>query len=617
MSLALRVCAVFLSCTMILVPSVVSAQVRVITANASLGRSDLGLNQQFILTVEVSGTRDMDRDPAFPDVSEFATVLGSATTTSMRMVNGRTTVSLIIQYRMQATSVGSYEIGPVTIWAGGVEVSTMPVSLTISDAPPPRAGSRSGPATTAADPEIGPEDLFLTAEVSRREVLQNEPIIVEYRIYSRVNVTSYSVTQMPPAAGFWVEEFDLPARPEVQEVTRNGQRFVTAILRKVAMFPTSPGTKTIEPLAIEARVLVQRQRARDPFGDPIRGLLDRTGVFESEVSFAAASPSVEVEVLPLPAAGRPSPFSGMVGDLSVTATLDRDSVAANEAVTMRVEVSGSGNLNGIAPPEIELPPTIEAFPPETSDRLRTTQRGVTGTRSYEYVLIPRAPGTLTIPGIEVNYYATDDEAYRTASAGPLELTVSGRASEAALPGSRARGEVEALRSDIRFIEIDTPRFERRGGSPLTSGWFWLVLLGPVGVVGGAAGLRRHRDRLAGDVAFARRRRAGRVAKKRLSKARELAVGDDARSFYAETGRALNGFVADRLNVAAAGMIRNDIRPALEGKGASEATISEYLACVDTCDRQRFSPAASDTEERRAFLGRVESAMADLSGGMGR
>jgi hypothetical protein len=615
--LALRVAVVSLSCALILAPSSASAQVRVITANASLGRSDLSLNQQFILTVEVAGTRELDRDPGFPDVSAFASVLGSATTTSMRMVNGRTTVSLIIQYRMQATSVGSYEIGPVTIWAGGVEVSTMPVPLTISNAPPPSTAARDAAAGATGDPEIGPEDLFLTAEVSSREVLQNEPIIVEYRIYSRVNVTSYSVTQLPAAAGFWVEEFELPARPEVQEITRNGQRFVTAVLRKVAMFPTSPGTKTIEPLAIEARVRVQRQRARDTFGDPFRGLLDRTAIFESEVPFAAASPSVEVEVLPLPAAGRPSPFSGMVGDLSVTTSLDRDSVAANEAVTMRVEVSGSGNLKGIAPPEIQLPPTIEAFPPETSDRLRTTQRGVTGTRTYEYVLIPRAPGTLTIPGIEVNYYAPDDGAYRTASAAPLELTVSGRASEAALPGSRARGEVEALRSDIRFIEIDTPRFERTRGSPLTSAWFWLVLLGPVGVVGGAAGLRRHQDRLAGDVALARSRRAGRVAKKRLSRARELAAGGDAGAFYSETGRALNGFVADRLNVAAAGMIRDDVRPALKGKGASEATISEYLACVDACDRQRFSPAASDHAERRAFLRRVESAMADLAGGLGR
>ncbi|MFV1987724.1 MAG: BatD family protein [Gemmatimonadota bacterium] len=612
-----RVSAAILACAMALAPGTASAQVRVITANASLGRSDLSVGQQFILTVEVSGTRALDRNPEFPDVSRFAMVLGNATTSSTRMVNGRTTVSIVIQYRLQATSVGSFEIGPVTVWANGIDVSTMPVTLTVTAEPPPSATPRPGTSRAIDDPVVRPEDLFLTAEVSSRQVLQNEPIIVEYRIYSRVNVTSYTISQLPPAAGFWVEEFDLPPRPEVREITRNGERFVTALIRKVAMFPTSPGKKTIESLAIEANVRVQRQRASDPSGDPFRGLLDRASIYDTEVPFATASPPVEVEVLPLPAAGRPRPFSGMVGHLSITTSLDRDSVAANQAVTMRVEVSGSGNLKAVAPPEIELPPTIEAFPPETSDRLRTTELGVTGTRTYEYVLIPRAPGVLTIPGIEVNYFAPDDGAYRTASAGPLELTVSGRASEAALPGSRARGEVEALRSDIRFIEIDTPRFERTGSSPLASRWFWLLLLGPAGVVGGAVGLRRRRDRLTGDVALARSRRAGRVAKRRLSKARELAAGDDPRAFYAETGRALTGFVADRLNVAAAGMIRDDIRPALETMGASDATISEYLACVDASDRQRFSPAASDDAERRAFLDRVATAMADLDRGLGR
>jgi hypothetical protein len=307
----------------------------------------------------------------------------------------------------------------------------------------------------------------------------------------------------------------------------------------------------------------------------------------------------------------------MVGDLSVTTRLDRDSVSANEAVTMTVEVSGSGNLKGIAPPQIDLPPTIEAFPPETSDRLRTTDNGVTGTRTYEYVLIPRAPGTLTIPGIDVSYFDPARSGYRTASAEALELTVAGRISEAALPGSRARGEVESLRTDIRFIEIDTPRFERVHGSPRARSWFWLILLGPLGLVGGAVGLRRHRDRLSGDVALARSRRASRVAKKRLEMARELARRDDARAFFAETGRALAGFVADRLNVSAAGIIRDELSSALEERGGSEEAISEYLACVDTCDRQRFSQADSDLAARESFVARVEAAMAALDRDIGR
>ncbi len=593
-------------------PASLSAQGAQITATASVGRAELGVGQQFILTVEIGGTRQLERDPQLPDMSAFANVLGSGMTTSMQTVNGRTTVSLIIQYRLQATATGSHEIGPIAISAFGTTVRTAPVAITVTDTPPPVARSRGAPSADLQPQTVGPEDVFVTAEASAATVLQNEPVIVEYRIYTRVNVTSYSVSRLPSAPGFWVEEFELPAQPEVEPITLNGQRYVTAIIRKVALFPTSPGTRTVEPMEIEAQVRLQRQ-SRDPVDDLFRGILDRSSIFGSEVAAAAVSQPIEVEVLPLPTAGRPSTFSGMVGDLEVTSSIDRDSVAANEAVTMTVEVSGTGNLNAIALPELDLPPTIEAFPPETSDRLRTTERGVTGTRTYEFVLIPRASGVLDIPGIDVGYFDPDAGEYRVASAAPIDLTVTGRAGDAAIPGSRARGEVEALRTDIRFIEIDTPRFERVDRSPLSSGLLWLVLLAPLGAVGGAAGWRRHRDRLAGDIGLARSRRAGRVAKKRLAKARELAAGSDARAFYAEAGQALEGFIADRLNVAAAGMIRDEIRPALECRGATGETITECLDCLEACDRQRFAPAGSSEADRSAFLGRVEAAMSALDG----
>lgn len=593
----------------LVVPAALVAQGAQIEALAYLGRNDLTVGQQFILTVEVKGAQRLDVDPILPDLSGFAVMLGSGTSLSRRVVNGRTTVSLQVQYRLQATAIGSHVIGPITVEAYGTIRTTEPIELTIAAAPPPV--SRPEPRAAPAGSRVGPEDVFITAEASRDRVLQNEPVIIEYRIYARVNVTSFSVTEMPATPGFWVEVFDLPPQPEAEPITLNGQRYVTALIRKVALFPTSPGTRTIEPMEIEVRVRTERQRPRNLFDDLFSGSLDRASIFGAEVRAAAKSQTIEIEVLPLPDAGRPPGFSGLVGSLSVTTSLDRDSVAANEAVTMRVDVSGSGNLRAIARPELDLPPTVEAFPPEATDRLNTTDRGVTGTRSYEYVLIPRAPGELTIPGIDVTYYDPAEEAYRTASSAPLKLTVSGRANGVALPGIRSRGAVESLRTDVRFIEIDTPAFERIGASPFSSALFWLVLLTPIGAVGGAVGLRRRRDRLSGDVALARARGAGRVARKRLARARDRVAGTDTRAFYAETGQAIEGFVADRLNVAAAGMIRDEIRPALEGRGATEESIREYLACLDLCDRQRFSPAGSTPGERRAFLARVEAAMSDL------
>lgn len=595
----------------LLAPGALSGQE--VTASAHLDRGEVGVGQTFTLNVVLEGVQRFDQDPVLPDMGAFAAFLSSGTQTSVRIVNGQTTVSLTVQYRFQATAEGTFEIGPVAVEAGGETLMTEPLSLRVSSAPRPAPGAGGAPAGQPSDPgTVGPDDLFIVAEPDKRRVRENEPVIVEYRLFTRVNVSSYGVTRLPATAGFWVEEFELAQQPQVEQIVRDGVAYATAVIRKVALYPTGPGTKTLEPLAIEAQVRLQR-RARDPFDDVFGGLLNRGSLFGEVVAAGAASRPVEIEVLPLPGEGRPADFTGLVGELAVASSADRDSLAANEAVTLRVEVSGSGNLKALAPPELAFPPTVEAFPPEVSDRLRTTDAGVSGARTWEYVLIPRAPGMLTIPGVDMGYYDAAADRYEIASAAPVELRVTGRAVEEALPGARARGSVEALRSDIRFIRMDTPRFRRRGETLFDQAWFWIVALAPVGMVAGAAGLRRRRDRLAGDQAYARDRRAARVAKKRLARAAGLAGGDDARAFYAETAQALEGFVADKLDTSAAGMIRDDLRAALLRRGAREPTVEEYFAALEACDRQRFAPVGAEVEERRAFLARAESVLSSLAG----
>ena len=582
-----------------------------VTASAHLDRGEVGVGQTFTLNVVLEGVQRFDQDPVLPDMSAFSTFLGSGTQTSVQIVNGRTTVSLTVQYRFQATAEGTFEIAPVTVEAGNQTLATDPLSLRISSSPPAPGARGGGAPQPADDGAVGPDDLFIVAEPNKRRVRENEPVIVEYRLYTRVDVTSYGVTRLPSTAGFWVEEFDPPAQPQVEQVVRDGVQYATAVIRKVALYPTGPGAKTLEPLAVEAQIRVRR-RSRDPFGDLFGGLFDRGSLFGETVPAGAASRPVEIEVDALPAAGRPAGFTGLVGDLAVESSVDRDSLAANEAVTLRVRVSGSGNLKALAPPELALPPTVESFPPELTDRLRTTDAGVSGSRTWEYVLIPRAPGTLTVPGMEMAYYDAEAGRYETAAAPPVDLLVTGRAVEDALPGARARGSVEALRSDIRFIRIDTPRFRRRGETVFDRAWFWVVALAPAGLIAGAAGVRRRRDRLAGDQAYARDRRAARVARKRLARAARLADGNDARAFHAETAEALEGYAADKLDTSAAGIIRDDVRTALAGRGVRLATVDEFFAVLEACDRQRFAPADTEVAARRAFLARAEAALSALA-----
>ena len=558
-------------------------------ARATVSPSTVGLNQQFVLNVELGGAGRMDGEPSLPDVGNFARYLGRSSSTNMQIINGVTTASVTIQYRFQAISEGTFEIGAVEVEAQGRVLRTSPVTLTVAATANP--GGRPG---ADAQSGVGPDDLFMVAEVSQTSVYQNQPIEVSYRLFTRVNVNAFNVVDVGENEGFWVEDVPSPPNPQVEQRVLNGQQYTTAVVRRVVLFPVSPGTKTVEPLSVEASVRVQRRR-RSIFDD----------VFGSQEPVVIASEPVEVEVLPLPAAGRPQSFTGLVGRLDVSASLDRSSVETNDAVTLEVTVEGEGNMQGLAAPVMDLGRDFEVFPPEVTQSIDRSGARIRGVKTYQYVLIPRSPGVRTIPPIEMSYFIPDGALYASSASQPLRLEVTG---DAVVVAPAGRIGVETLREDIRFIRIGSPSLGVIGGSLVESSGFWVVVVLPLVAMLGSLALRQHWDRLEGDLGYARGRRAGRVAKKRLARANALLPGSDARSFYAEVERALRGFLADKLNVAEAGFMADAAEGELKRRGVSEEVVSEYLACLSVCDRARFAPPGSSAAEKSGFFGRVTEAM---------
>ena len=580
------------------------------TVRAFLSQNPVPVNGQFVLNVEVSGSQSTDGGPALPDLAAFADYLGSGTSTSMQFVNGRMSTSHTVQYRFLATQEGTFEIGPVTVRVDGQDLRTDPLTIEISAAPAAGAGGRGGGGARAgAGDGISSDDLFLAATLSEEQVYVNQPVVVEYRIFTRVDVEGVSVVRQPGTAGFWVEE--LAAAQRQEQVVRNGVQYASQVIRRVALFPTSAGPKRLEPLVLEAQVRVQRRSPfrRDPFGDPFGGFAD--GLFGRRVPVSVASNALDLEVLPAPP-GAPVSYSGFVGSLAVSAGVDRTEAETNDALTLRLDVSGSGNIRTLPEPTLNLPPAFEVYPPEMSEEVEPAADGVRGRRIYEYVIVPREPGRMTIPPVELAYLDPGRGAYAVASSDAIDLTVTGDPGPApALPGGRARTGVDLQREDIRFIRIAAPTFGARDGSLFRSAGFWTVAVLPLVALAGAVAVRRHRDRLAGDIAWARSRRASKVARRRLARAESLCSPDRHREFHAEVGRAMQGFLGDKLNVAEAGLIRDEIRAALSARGVEVAVVDVYLDCLERCDRERFAPTEPDAAAMQAMLAEAGRAMTDL------
>ncbi len=567
----------------------------------------VGVGGTFVVNVEVSGVQGLDAGPAPPELGGFARYLGSGSTSNVRMVNGQTSVSLTLQFRFQALEEGTWQIPPVTVQAGGSSHTTEPLSLTVSAQAQAGPGGAAGGAAGGVDSDLpGPDDLFLTTEVSSRTVHVGEPVVVSYRLWTHVDVVSYALTQLPELEGFWVEDLPMPGGAQVESRTRNGEEYTTAVLRRVVVVPTGPGERTLDPLSIEARVRVQQRRAeQDPFDRFFGG-----GLFNTTIeSLGLRSNVVTLTVESLPP-GAPEPFSGVVGSLEVSASLDRNSVDADEAVTLTVRVKGSGNIRAVPEPELVLPPDFEVFPPKVSESVEPSLAGLSGARTFEYVLIPRAPGDRTIPSIRYGYFDKAAGAYRTVETSELPLTVTGTA-RAEGPTIGARRGVTELRQDIRFIQLGPTTLRPAAGGLAGHPAFWALLLLPMVAVAGAVVLARHQERLQADVAWARGRQAGRVAKKRFAEAGRLAGGDDPRAFYAEVARALEGFVADKLNRSAAGLQRSDLRAALQARGVEGALVDRIADCLDHCDRQRFAPRTADRTEMTRFLDDASAIMSEL------
>lgn len=601
--------AFFLGMVVLTGPGARAAEAQEVTVRSYLTPPMLGAGQTFTLNLEIAGSQNLDSDPVVPDLSAFAAYLGSGTSTSMQMVNNRTTMSLTIQYRFQALAEGTFSVPAIEVTVEGEEYTTETLTLTVSDAPPPTTQDPQSP----QDPTvIGPEDVFLAVDLSRNRIREGEPFIVEYRIFTRVNIESYGFTRLPEYEGFWVEELALPDQPQVEQVVRDGQTYTTAAIRRVALVPTGPGERTLEPLGLEAQVRVRQRRSLDPFESFFD--LDRSSLFGTMVPAAAASEPVTIQVEALPP-GRPSPYSGVVGNLSLDATLSGDSIEANEAVTLTITASGRGNFKAIPEPELDLPPDFEAYPPEVTESVNRSGAGLTGRKTWEYVLIPRAPGSREIPSISMGFFDTESERFATAETPQLDLLVSGTLDEG--PGGVVRGGVASLREDIRFIHIEPTRLSRVRGSPY-SGWaFWLILLLPIASVLGAAALRYHQEKLLTDPAYARGRRAGKVAHARLAGAKRLAGTGVPREFYAEVARAIRGFVADKLDEAEAGMQLDGIEAGLKSRNVSEETLEEALDCLRHCDLQRFAPEGEGGETEDRFMERVATLMTSLNREMGR
>ncbi len=574
---------------------------------AYVDRTELAVGEAFTLSVEISGTAS--GEPKLPPMDDFGSFLGSGSSQQIQFINGQMSATRTITYTFQATRAGKFTIGPVSVNLDGKVQKTDPITIEIGSSPSAgRNAPNRSPRPSVDEPDLPEGALFVRALPSARQVYLNQPVVISYKIYTRLDLSSYGVSKQPAAGGFWVEDYPIGNRPQTSVEVINGKRYVVAVIKKLALYPTTSGKKTVSPLELQCEVTLPRRRGSlldDFFGSPFRG-------FGEPVTKLISSDEVEINVLPLPEEGKPRGFDGAVGTFSVDLTADKDEVSVNDAATLRLTVSGEGNFPTMGTPELTLPSTFETYPPKIEEKIDKASAGLRGSKTYEYVVIPRSAGAETIGPFDLAYFDPQSKSYKTARSDAVTLHVSGSGNSGdEMSAPVAKQELKLLGQDIRFIKTNSAGFRKIGAGRISSTTLWVAGLLPLLALAAAFSYRKRLDRVRGDIAYARDRRAFRLARKRLAKARALLDPSTQSEFFAEAGKALHGFLADKLNIAEAGLISDQVGALLAEKGVPEEVTEAYFDCMHTCDLQRFAPSQATKAQMMEFLERAERAMGKL------
>ena len=565
-------------------------------------------NEQFRLTYTLNKEGKDIRLPS--EMNGFDILFGPSVSSSYstQIINGKSTSqsSFSYTYILVAPEEGSFTIGPASITVGGSNYKSN--SLQINVLPPDKevdkSQSEQSPSSSASSPtEIKKNDAFIRTVVSKNRIYEQEGFMVTFKLYTTLNVVDFGRIEFPEFEGFLVEELEVPSNQQLQLEHYDGRNYYTAVLRKTLLFPQRSGKMTIPSGKLEMVFSV-------PSGKKVSSFFGMQEV-NVDVKKPMITNPVTINVNALPS-GKPSSFKGAVGSFTFTPSISAQKITANEPITVKLKISGTGNQKLIQNPEIEFPSNFELYDPTINNELTATENGLNGTRTIEYLAIPRYEGDYTIPPIEFSYFDINSGSYKTAKSPSYSLAVSkGDPSKSVASGYINQQQVK-VEQDIRYIKTEKPKFLKTDNFFVGSWgyWFWYII--PFVLLCVLFVLYRKQMKLNSNIALVRNRRANKVAKRRLKLAESYLKKHDKENFYNEVLRALWGYFSDKLSIPGANLMKSNIGAELSAYGVDQALIQQFMTILDTCEFARYAPVESTVamdqlyEETSEAIGKMEN-----------
>lgn len=556
------------------------------------------LGEQFRLSYSLN---QKGTDLKIPTLEGFDLLMGPRVSQSSNFssINGKVSqsVSYTYTYVVEGVKEGTFQIPSATVTVAGKSYRSNALTIQVVKGSGQTGGTQ-GHSNRAARPEAGAkvdeENLFVKVDVSRKSLYMGESLTATIKVYTRVDLINFGQSRFPSFSGFLAEEVPTPQRVELVRENYDGKVYNVGIIRKLLLFPQHTGDITIEPFELECVVRQQLAGSRSFFDDFFGNYRD--------VRVKRVSRPVTVHVKELPLEGRPAGFSGTVGHITMRTSVSTDSLTANEAITYKVVFQGTGNLKLIEAPDMHFPADFENYEPKVTKDIKTGPQGMSGTVTYEYLLIPRYAGEYTIPAVQYSYYDTQGNSYKTLRGKEYRIYVKkGAGNVQADPNMTAvqsfkKEDVRQLGQDIRYIKTGPLNLYVKGAGFYGTAAYWLAFLIPLGALVVGSLINRRRIKANADLVRVKNKAANKMARKRMKVAAGAMKNRNPEAFYEEVLKALWGYVSYKLNIDKAELNRDNISEILQRKSVGEDMIREFMRVLDTCEFARYAPGSNSEQE---------------------
>lgn len=579
---------------------------------ASVSKNPVTVGERFQVTFSANVDGSNFKAPDFKGLSVLS---GPNQSQSIQIINGAMSRSLSYSFILTASKVGDFTISPATINVDGKQVKSNSVQLKVLPETETQKQSRQQDADQEKSlgnqaQQVLKNNIFIKLSVSKRDVYQGEQITSTYKLYihPELNIVQINPSKIPSFNGFWAQELNV-ANVNWQREMVNGVAFNSAVIKQVILFPQRSGKLIIEQYEFDviARLKVQnRRRSNDPFNsffdDPFFG-----GSYR-DFPYKPKSETATINVRPLPSSS-PENFAGAVGSLNMDAWLDQNSVKAGEPITLKVKISGKGNMKLIEALKVNFPPDFEVYEPKTIDNINVSAGGVTGNISFEYLVIPRNAGNYKIEPVVFSYFDLSKSAFVTIKSAEFDINVD-KNDNLSLSGSAVSGvrkeEVQLIGKDIRFIKLNTADLTPYRKSFIYSGSFWILLLLPLVLFILILLWLRKRKQLQSDVLLFKNKRATKISKKRLSIAKNYMAKSEHDNFYEEINRAMWGYLSDKLAMQNSDLTKDKARETLASLGVSDNLVNDFLDTLNSAEFARYSPSNAIDGMEQTYKSAVKS-----------